>query len=274
MWSVSAALMVSAIVLPSLTLAKPRASAPAAKTAASWREDFSSATLNPNFWVVATGQAPGTIAGVNLGDYDPTHVKIVPDSVGGSYLQLLLTQETAPSGTGTLSHGALIYTRNKYGYGTYEWRMRMSSTADTPDGTGDSVSGSVSAGFVYVNNSQTEIDFEFSADPYSYDTLYMVNWFNRQPRSAPTSDDRTYSTLYPLTVSTDFHDYKFVWQRGKITFYVDGTVQAVHTTNVPSAQAYFMINHWGTDSAGWGGSATTGVPRYFYVDWVQYTPLQ
>ena len=35
-----------------------------------------------------------------------------------------------------------------------------------------------------------------------------------------------------------------------------------------------MINHWGTNSDGWGGPATPGVSRYFYVDSVSYTPLQ
>ncbi len=260
-----ALLLAGVLAMPALA-----AGAPPGKPGSAWRDDFPGSTLNTQFWVIATGQAPGTIPGVNLGDYDPSHVTIVTEGTA-SYLQLLLTQETAPSGTGTLSHGALIYTKNRYGYGTYEWRMRMSSTSATPNGSGDAVSGSVSAGFVYYNNSQTEIDFEFSAlDP---DTLYMVNWRNRQPRSAPTSDDRTYSTLYPLTVSTDFHDYKFVWQRGKITFYVDGVVEAISTTNVPSAQAYFMINHWGTDSPYWGGAATTGTSRYFYVDWVQFRPL-
>ncbi len=243
------------------------------KPSAAWRDDFSSSTVNTQFWVIGTGQAPGYVPSYHLGNYDPSHVKIVTDSAG-SYLQLLLTQEVGTVDTntaGVLSHGAIVYSRNTYGYGTYEWVMRMSSTSDAPNGSGDSVSGSVSAGFTYVNNSQTEIDYEFSAlDP---ETLWMVNWLNPNPRQAPTGDDETYDTLYPLTVSTQFHDYKFVWQPGKITFYVDGVRQATHTTNVPTAPAYFMINHWGTDSSGWGGMASVGVSRYFYVDWVQYTPL-
>ena len=147
----------------------------------------------------------------------------------------------------------------------------MSSTASTPTGQGDSVSGSVSAGFLYVNNSQTEIDFEFSA--LSPQTLYMVNWLNPDPSSDPTSADENYSFIYPFPVSTQFHTYQFVWQPGMITYYVDGIERAVSTTNVPSAPAHFMINHWGTDSNGWGGKATEGVSRYFYVDSVSYTPL-
>ena len=101
----------------------------------------------------------------------------------------------------------------------------------------------------------------------------MVNWLNPNPQSDPTEADETFDTLYPFTVSTAFHDYKFVWQPGQIDFYADGYHKFSHTTNVPSAPAYFMINHWGTDSGNWGGTATVGTTRYFYIDSVKYTPL-
>jgi endo-1,3-1,4-beta-glycanase ExoK len=146
----------------------------------------------------------------------------------------------------------------------------MSSTAASPMGEGYPTSGSVSAGFIYVNNSQTEIDFEFSGkDP---DALYMVNWLNPNPARDPTEANETYSFVQPFDSTSSFHTYKFIWQRGKISYYVDGILKAEHTTNVPSAPAYFMINHWGTDSGNWGGTAIVGTPRYFHVDWVRYTP--
>lgn len=240
-----------------------------------WREDFSHSKLSSSFWVVGQGSAPGYLADQHQGLYDPTHVKIVKDG-GNSYLQLLLTQEQGTVDTnpdGVISRGAEIYTKGLYGYGTYTIRMRMSSTASKPsDAQGTSTSGSVSAGFSYINNSQTEIDFEFSgAYP---DTLYMVNWLNSDPSTDPTSAQETYTTLYPLSVSTQFHTYQFVWQPGVITYYVDGTLEATHIANVPSAPAEFRINHWGTDNpTGWGGAATLGVSRYMYVDWVSYAPL-
>ncbi|MBI1941159.1 MAG: glycoside hydrolase family 16 protein [Acidobacteria bacterium] len=233
-----------------------------------WVEDFSSSQLNTRFWVIASGRAPGYIPNYHIGYYEPANVSIL-----NGYLSMLLTQENGPvdSGYGTISHGALIYTKKKYGYGTYEWTMRMSSTATSPDGPGDSTSGSVSAGFNYVNNSETEIDFEFSGlDP---ETLYMVNWNNPDPTRDPTEEDRQYSFLYPFDVSGSFHTYRFVWEPGSISFYVDGALKAVHTEDVPSAPAYFMINHWGTDSPYWGGYATVGISRYFYIDRVSYTPL-
>jgi beta-glucanase (GH16 family) len=238
-----------------------------------WREDFNGPRLDKKLWLVSNGQAPGYVAGYHIGYYDSSHVSFVSQN-GSSYLRLLLTQETGTvdsNSSGVISRGALVYTKGKYGYGTYQWRMRMSSTATTPNGIGNDTSGSVSAGFVYVNNSQTEIDFEFSG--LHPDTLYMVNWLNPDPQRDPTGANETFDILYPFTVSTAFHDYKFVWQPGQIEFFVDGVLKATHTENVPSAPAYFMINHWGTDSGNWGGSATVGTSRYFYVDWVSYTPL-
>lgn len=232
-----------------------------------WQDDFAGNKVDSKRWVIASGRAPGYIPNYHLGYYQANHV-----SVGGGYLTMLLTQENGPvdSGYGVVSRGALIYTKNTYGYGTYEWRMRMSSTATSLGDDGYPTSGSVSAGFIYVNNSQTEIDFEFSGT--DLDTLYLVNWLNPNPRRDPTEDNETYSSVQPFDSTSLFHTYKFVWQKGKISYYLDGILKAVHTTHVPSAPAYFMINHWGTDSGDWGGTATVGTSRYFYVDWVRYTP--
>lgn len=279
---VSAAMMLAAMCVASaLAPPAPAVPSPAGKRPtpggqqAAWQDDFNGPKLDRTRWVIASGQAPGHITDFHIGYYDPSHVDFVSDG-SGSYLRLLLTQETGPvdsSSSGVISRGALVYTKTKYGYGTYEWRMRMSSTATSPnDPIGTSVSGSVSAGFIYVNNSETEIDFEFSGrDP---DTLYLVNWKNPNPPTGPTGANETFSTLYPFTVSAEFHNYKFVWGKTQISFYVDGVLQAVHTTNVPTVPANFMINHWGTDSGNWGGTATIGVDRYFYVDWARYTPPQ
>ena len=270
--AVAGAVMLAAVLAGSDTAqaASPKRPSTTGGGAGAWREDFSANRLSHKVWVIASGRAPGYIPGYHIGYYEPSHVKIQ-----NGILSMLLTQETGAvdNQIGKISHGALIYTRKKYGYGTYEWRMRMSSTATDPYGLGEPISGSVSAGFIYVNNSETEIDVEFSAlDP---SILYMVNWYNPTPNSGPSLDDREYSTLYLPDVSGEFHTYKFVWEPGQITFYVDGVQQGdPHTDHVPSAPAYFMINHWGTDSGDWGGTATVGTDRYFYIDWVSYTPLQ
>jgi beta-glucanase (GH16 family) len=177
---------------------------------------------------------------------------------------------------GVVSRGALLYRQETYGYGTYAWRMRMSSTALSPSEPGVPVAGTVSAGFIFVNNSETEIDFEFSgqtvATPFP-ETLYMVNWNNQDPSTGPTDHEFTSTVTTVPGINQEFKTYQFEWKQDGITFSVDGIPQVIHRTDMPQAPAYFMINHWGADRPdGFGGKATIGVERYLYVDWVKYTP--
>ena len=233
-----------------------------------WQDHFGTGTLNTMLWTAASGQAPGYIANTHIGYFLPGNV-----SLANGLLTLTLTQQTGTVGTnpsGVISNGGMIHTNFTCGYGTYAWRMRMSSATSCPMCTGVPVSGSVSAGFIYVNNSQTEIDFEFAAN-YS-PKVWLVNWLNPNPRRDPTSNAETSTAVLPASPFDTYHDYKFIWTAGKIEFYIDGTLTGTHTTNVPSAPAYFMITHWGSNSTGWGGLATPGTTRYFYVTHASYTP--
>lgn len=233
-----------------------------------WQDDFNGTSLDPGRWVVVSGNAPGYIANNHRGFFQPDRV-----SVANGYLVLKLTQEYGTvdgNSSGSISRGGAIYSKATYGYGTYEWHMRMSSTATAYNGGGIPVSGSISAGFNYVNDSQTEIDFEFAGN--FPNRVYMVNWKNSDPSRDPAPTDSTYSIADVTGISDVFHTFKYVWERGRISYYVDGVLKATHTTNVPTAAAYFMINHWGANSPSFGGLATPGVTRCFYVDWVRYTP--
>ncbi len=267
--TMSRALAAGALVLASAAAEFAAGAKPsAAKGCQAWVDYFNQGRLDPARWTVANGAAPGYIAGYHRGYYDPTHV-----SLANGMLSMLLTQTIGTvdgNSGGVTSRGAMIFTNSACGYGTYEWTMRMSSTADSPGVYGEPVSGSVSAGFIYVNNSQTEIDFEFSGlDP---ETLWLVNWLNPNPRQDPTEANETYTGITPFESAAGFHNYKFVWSRGKISYYIDGVWKADHTTNVPTAPAYFMINTWGTDSGNWGGAATLDTPRYVYVSKAAFTP--
>src|SRR6185437_1162769 len=102
--------------------------------------------------------------------------------------------------------------KQAFGFGTYEWVMRTSSTSATPYGEGSAMSGQVSSGFAFIDASTTEIDFE-----------------------------------------------------------IDGVLVSTHTEDIPQVPAYVMINHWGTNSTGWGGLATVGVSRYMYISSFTYT---
>ena len=243
---------------------------PAPASCTAWTDSFNTGALDTSRWVAADGPAPGYIPDQHIGFYESVGVRMDNGMLTLTLLQVNGPVDTNPSGV--VSYGALIYTKATCGYGTYEWTMKMSSTAICPTCVAPPVSGSVSAGFLYVNNSETEIDFEFSA--MNPDTLWLVNWYNRTPTADPTEASETYTGVKPFNSTDGFHTYRFVWSPGKISFYMDGLWKADHTTNVPSAPARFMINHWGTNSTRWGGPATLGVMRYFYVTKASYTPPQ
>ena len=48
---------------------------------------------------------------------------------------------------------------------------------------------------------------------------------------------------------------------------------STHTGVVPQTPAFAMINHWGTNSTGWGGLATTNITRYMFVRSFSFIPL-
>jgi hypothetical protein len=72
------------------------------------------------------------------------------------------------------SVGGEVQFRDLLGYGTYEWVARMGSTSPTPDGAGGPVSGGVSGLFSYVNNSETELDFEHEGQ--YIDKIELTTW--------------------------------------------------------------------------------------------------
>jgi hypothetical protein len=116
--------------------------------------------------------------------------------------------------------------------------------------------------FNFVNNSQTEIDFEIEGQ--STGTLEMTNW-------AGTAN-KTGTTQAEAGMDTAFHTYKFVWMPDHIDYYFDGSLISTHSTNIPNTPAPILLNHWGTNSASFGGVASVGTTRWMYVSSVKFTP--
>jgi hypothetical protein len=176
-------------------------------------------------------------------------------------LRLTLTQNV--SDKLATSVGAEIRSKKLFGYGTYVWVERAASTSPTPDGAGAAASGSVTDVFNFINDSESEIDFEYQGQ--SPGTLEMTNY---------STVSKSQSTSTPVNgADGSFHEYKYIWSAAKIDFYVDGTLVSTHTEHIPSAPAAVMVNLWGTNSPLFGGVATDGVTRYVYVRSFSYTPL-
>jgi beta-glucanase (GH16 family) len=229
----------------------------AASDVPTFRETFSGGALDTANWFIDTGSAPGNIDGVNQGTLSAGNVDL---STG--MLRLKLTQSV--SGTLATSTGAEIRSKQLFGYGTYVWVARAASTSPTPHDAGSAVSGTVTDVFNFINDSETEIDFEYEGQSPS--TLEMTNYStvaHKQSASTPIS-----------AADSSFHEYKFVWSAAKIEFYVDGTLVSTHTEHIPSAPAAVLINLWGTNSASFGGVATPGAATYLYVSSFSYTAAQ
>jgi endo-1,3-1,4-beta-glycanase ExoK len=221
-----------------------------------FHETFSGGVLDKNKWFIDTGRAPGNIAGVNTGTLSADHVDL---STG--MLRLKLTQSA--SGAQATSTGAEIRSKQLFSYGAYVWVARAASTSATPRGAGSAVSGTVTDVFTFINDSETEIDFEYQGQSPS--TLEMTNY-------STVSHSQSTSTPVP-GADGGFHEYKFVWNPGKIEFYVDGTLISTHTEHIPSAPAAVLINLWGTNASSFGGVATPDIPTYLYVSSFSFTPF-
>ncbi len=210
----------------------------------SWSDDFSGGVLSSQ-WQANGGGRWGVAA---------DHVDMSQGMLG-----LRLTQTRNADGSFT-STGGEVQSLQTYGFGTYTWVARMSSTASTPNGPGNSVSGSSSGVFNFFNNSETEIDYEVEGNHPN--TVHMVTW---HITLAPTVADASAPS------DTGFHEYKFVWYSDRIERYIDGAHVATQTTAVPVTPAYVMMNHWGTCCSSWGGPPTEGT-RYMWVRSFSFVP--
>ena len=186
-------------------------------------------------WTTDSGGAPGP------GSFSPSHV--TPSSMG---ITLTLTETSSGSIV-----GGEVRTLDRYGYGTYQWTETVSQV----------VSGQVSAGFLYYNNSTTEIDFEQEGNLPS--TFWLSNW------TSVSTHEASPVCCYAATAT---HVMRMLWNPGEIDYYIDGALVAVHTQYVPSVAAYFIFNFWGTNSVNWGGLITPGT-RYFTITRFTYTAL-
>lgn len=216
----------------------------------SFNDNFDTGFLNTNNWIVSNWNAPGG------GIFKPNMIDMSKGVLG-----LKMTQ-TKTNGK-IVSIGSEIQYAKKCGYGIYEWTMRASSTAQTPSARGNSFSGSISGLFNYVTDSATELDFEIEGNHPT--VIQLTTWSTTR-----SNQNSSYDMGTPLDGA--YHNYKYIWDKGIVQYFIDGLLIATHTKNVPSTPAYPMINHWGTVDPYWGGTATPGIDRWMWVSNFKFTP--
>lgn len=210
-------------------------------------DTFAAGTLDANVWMVTVGPSPNT-AGEANGSFVANAV-----SLSQGCLQLVLTQNSV------CSLGGQVSTANTFGYGLYEFDLRAGSTSATPTGVGSSVSGGVTGAFNFVNNSNTEIDIEVQGQ--SPNELDLTTW--------QTVANSQSSLSYLNRLSDAERTFAFLWLSDSVSFFVDGLKLHTHSIVVPTQPAPIILNHWGTNSAGFGGIKTAST-RYAYCTGVRF----
>lgn len=206
---------------------------------------------NLDNWIVSTWTAP------QGGEFKENFV-----SVNNGILELKVNQTLV--GSEIKSKGGEIRYKDLTHFGTYKWVAKMASDATRGGLLGRPWTGSCSALFLYVNDSETEIDFEVEGSRAS--VVHCNNWATTAANTHSQKDLR-------VALSANFNKYKLVWHPTYVKYYVNDKLIARHTTNIPQAPAYPMINHWGTNNVNWGGSATLDTNRWMYVKKFEYQEL-
>jgi beta-glucanase (GH16 family) len=236
----------------------------AAHAQATFQDDFSAGKLNPDKWTVATYKSPDSATGINNGVYAPSTLNL-------DLRMLRITVHKDKGESGVDSRGGAIISKERFGFGTYVLEMRMSSTSSTPDGKAKAVSGAVSSGFLYFNRSETEIDLEYMGNE---DAMWLSTWRNLAAPQEPTPLCKTSKKLTTPDLSAGFHRYELVWLPDRVDLYIDGSRVARQTEHVPQVSAHIILQHRGTNSPKWGGTASLGTDRYFFVRKVEFTPWE
>ncbi|KAF2429770.1 concanavalin A-like lectin/glucanase, partial [Tothia fuscella] len=131
-------------------------------------------------------------------------------------------------------------------FGSFRIRARMSG-----------VNGTCGAFFWFWNNTQ-EIDMEFLSRQFSQSNTAPVNLVIQSPASELAGFDASKTPgfdnhLLPFRPDLDFHEYRFDWIPGKVSFYADNVWLKDMTVDIPDTAGHVVLNHWSNGDKYWSG---------------------
>ena len=147
------------------------------------------------------------------------------------YLNLKIDRDSATGGYS----GGEYRTNDAFGYGMYDVSLKAIKNT-----------GVVTSFFTYTGPSDGTVWDEIDIEILGKDTTKVqFNYY--------TNGQGNHEYLHNLgfDASYGFHQYGFLWQQGKITWYVDGKAVYTATNNIPSTPGKIMLNVWpgtGVDS--------------------------
>ena len=167
------------------------------------------------------------------------------------YLNLKIDRDYATGGYS----GGEYRINDTFGYGMYDVSMKPIKN-----------DGVVSSFFTYTGPSDgtvwDEIDIEFLGKDT---TKVQFNYY--------TNGVGNHEYVYNLgfDASQSFHQYGFLWQPGKITWYVDGKAVYSATENIPTTPGKIMLNAWpGTGVDEWLKPYNGRTPLVAQYDWINW----
>jgi hypothetical protein len=107
-----------------------------------------------------------------------------------------------------------------------------------------------------------------------YDSGGIVNLVNQSPESQAAGFNAAYTPGYdiqhlPFRPDGDFHEYRFDWVPGSISYYADDKLLEVFTHDIPNSPGHMVLNHWSNGDAGW----SAGPPLQDTAITIAYTHL-
>ena len=166
---------------------------------------------------------------------DPTNV-----SVDGNNLRIKLPARTLEGGE--------VYTNDLLGYGSYSARMKLPNAPS-----------SITGFFLYkAPDYESEIDIEIYND--STRRIMFTTY-------AGGSETHNVTKSLPFDPTTGFHEYRFVYAPGSVTFYADGQQMQYWDTGVPQTSMHLMLNSW---FPRWLDGRRPKKTAYAYVDRIDF----
>lgn len=112
----------------------------------------------------------------------------------------------------------------------------------------------------FWNNTQ-EIDMEFLSRQLpvsSSDNTGLVNLVIQSKQSEAQGYNAQGTSGFeahtlPFRPDTDFHEYRFDWVPGKVSFYADNVLLKIMTDEIPNAPGHIVLNHWSNGDQFWSG---------------------
>jgi beta-glucanase (GH16 family) len=169
--------------------------------------------------------------------------------------------------------GAAVATRDYFGSGRYEARMRIIPRLGVVSAIWTYHYEEVPGGKTINHEIDIEVPGRFGPDAGpSFEFAVMSAWQGEGDHEHITH----YAPLRQSVRDNAFHVHRFDWYAGstreqpRVEFYIDGKLQTTIAHDVPSLRGRFYIGAW--FPRGWAGEPDFDIEA-IEVDWVRITPL-